>query len=195
MSTAAPTLVAIIGPPAVGKMTVGQELGALTSFPLLHNHMLIDLVTEFFPFGTEAFYRLVDRIRMPLHEEIAQTGGGLITTFGWDFDLPSDRELVDRCTAPFLSAGGRVVYIELFAPLEERLRRNKTENRRRSKKTDWATDENIVNFGRSHRLNSDGDFPYPESHLLLDATSGTAAALATRIQEHFRLPRNMTGGQ
>ena len=54
-------LIILFGPPAVGKMTVGQELSRLTGYPLLHNHMTIDLVTEFFDFGTPQFGRLVPR--------------------------------------------------------------------------------------------------------------------------------------
>ena len=36
-------LVVIFGPPAVGKMTVGQELARRTGLRLLHNHMTIKL--------------------------------------------------------------------------------------------------------------------------------------------------------
>ena len=42
-----PWLVAIVGPIAVGKMTVGQSLRELTGFELFHNHMVIDLLTPF----------------------------------------------------------------------------------------------------------------------------------------------------
>ena len=40
--------VLIFGAPAVGKMTVGQELERITGFRLLHNHMTIELVLNFF---------------------------------------------------------------------------------------------------------------------------------------------------
>jgi shikimate kinase len=35
-------LVILFGPPAVGKMTVGQQLANLTGFKLFHNHMTIE---------------------------------------------------------------------------------------------------------------------------------------------------------
>jgi adenylate kinase family enzyme len=38
-----PTLVFIVGPPAVGKMTVGYELAQRTGLKLFHNHHTIDL--------------------------------------------------------------------------------------------------------------------------------------------------------
>ena len=37
-------LVIIIGPPAVGKMTIGQALEKITDLKLFHNHMSIELV-------------------------------------------------------------------------------------------------------------------------------------------------------
>jgi hypothetical protein len=55
----APMLVFIVGPPAVGKMTVGYALAARTGLRLFHNHHTIDLVLRFFPYGTPAFGRLV----------------------------------------------------------------------------------------------------------------------------------------
>ena len=41
-------LVIIVGPQAVGKMTVGEELAKETGLKLFHNHMTIDLVLQFF---------------------------------------------------------------------------------------------------------------------------------------------------
>ena len=45
-------LVILFGPQAVGKMTVGQELAKQTGLKLFHNHMTIDLVSNFFDYGT-----------------------------------------------------------------------------------------------------------------------------------------------
>jgi hypothetical protein len=44
-----PTLVCIVGPGAVGKMTVGAELAARTGLKLFHNHHTIDLLLRVFP--------------------------------------------------------------------------------------------------------------------------------------------------
>ncbi len=48
-------LIFIFGPPAVGKMTVGQELAKITDYKLFYNHMTIDLITPFFRFGSYPF--------------------------------------------------------------------------------------------------------------------------------------------
>ena len=42
------TLVIILGPHAVGKMTVGQELTKITPLRLFHNHMSIELTRKIF---------------------------------------------------------------------------------------------------------------------------------------------------
>ena len=42
------TLVIILGPHAVGKMTVAQELKKITDLKLFHNHMSIEPVLEVF---------------------------------------------------------------------------------------------------------------------------------------------------
>lgn len=58
-----PMLVFIIGPAAVGKMTVGAELARRTGLRLFHNHQTIDLVLQFFPFGSPPYKRLVREFR------------------------------------------------------------------------------------------------------------------------------------
>ena len=48
----APTLVFVLGPPAVGKMTVVHVLAERTGFKLFQNQHTIDLVLRFLPFDT-----------------------------------------------------------------------------------------------------------------------------------------------
>ena len=59
MSDETPALVFLIGPPAVGKMTVGAELARRTGLPLYHNHLSIEAVLPVFEYGSPAFDRLV----------------------------------------------------------------------------------------------------------------------------------------
>ena len=46
-----PKFILIVGPQAVGKMTVGQELTKITDLKLLHNHMTIEILTKIFVNG------------------------------------------------------------------------------------------------------------------------------------------------
>ena len=59
--------VMIIGPQAVGKMTVGQELAKITGLKLFHNHMTIELVTPFFNYSSEQGKKLVHSFRMQIY--------------------------------------------------------------------------------------------------------------------------------
>jgi hypothetical protein len=119
-----PTLVFIVGSPAVGKMTVGHELAQRTGLKLFHNHHTIDLALRFFPYGTAPFHRLVGEFRRRILEEVAASDLiGLIFTYVWAFDHPSDAAAVDEYAAPFRARNGHVVFVELEASQEERLRR------------------------------------------------------------------------
>ena len=53
-----PKFIQIIGPQAVGKMTVGQELAKITGYKLLYNHMTIEMVRSIFDYDKEAFLRI-----------------------------------------------------------------------------------------------------------------------------------------
>ena len=122
------SLVAIFGPPAVGKMTVGMELERLTGLRLFHNHMTVDPVLQFFPFGSPSFAKLVSEFRQRMFEEVAASDlPGLIFTYVWAVADPRDQGHVDGLTKIFADRGAQVCYIELQTTQAERLRRNETE--------------------------------------------------------------------
>jgi hypothetical protein len=183
-------LVILFGPPAVGKMTVGQELVRLTGYKLLHNHMTIDLVAELFAFGTPPFCRLVPAFRRMMVAEAANSRlPGLIITYAWDFDEDEDRAFLDGLRDIVAQQGGETYYAELQTCLEERLRRSGTENRLRHKPTlDAETMRPIYMQLEDRRMDSCGDFPYPERHIRLDNTNLSARDAARRIAEAFGLP-------
>ncbi|MDA0352002.1 MAG: AAA family ATPase [Chloroflexi bacterium] len=185
-----PWLVAIVGPPAVGKMTVGQQLAARTGFPLYYNHQVIDLLTPYFEFGSPSFERLSREYRRRFFEETAQAGMGIVATWSWWFEHPPETAAVEYLIEPFLEAGGRVSFAELVAPLDVRLRRNRTEHRRAQKRTDWATDEELTAQATEHSQNTTAEhpFPWPDRHLRLENAELAPDDAAARIQAHFGLP-------
>lgn len=191
-TSAAPTLVFIIGPPAVGKMTVGHELARRTGLRLFHNHHTIDLVLNFFPFGSPPFARLVEEFRRRIFEEVADSDlPGLIFTYVWAFDHPGDHASVARLADIFASRGGRVVYVELRATQEERLRRNETEFRLAQKpsKRDVAFSRRmLLKHDAEYRLSSGGEFDGRADWLRIDNTSLAPDAVAERIIRRFALP-------
>ena len=183
-----PTLVFIIRAPAVGKMTVGQALARRTGFRLFHVHQVIDLITEYFDYGTPAFQRLVPSIRAQVFEEAADTGLDLIATGSWQFDRPEHTDLFWRFVRPYVERCGRVCFVELLAPLSVRLERNLTENRRRNKKVDWSTEETLRRDAARHRYDSGGGLPLDLPLLRIETQDLEAETTAQRIADHFGLP-------
>src|SRR5688500_20387399 len=110
----APTLVFIVGPPAVGKMTVGAALAARTGLRLFHNHRTIDLVLPFFAFGSPPFGRLVTAFRRRiLGEDASSDLPGLIFTYVRSFDQASDDAEVEAYSVIFKQQSGAVFCVVL----------------------------------------------------------------------------------
>lgn len=185
-------LVVLVGPPAVGKMTVGHELAMRTGLRLFHNHHTIDLVLRFFAFGTPPFHRLVGEFRRRMFEEVAASElPGLIFTYVWAFDHATDAAAVESYVAPFRARGGRVVFVELEATQEERLRRNETPFRLAEKpfKRDLAASRaRLLADDAAYQLNSQGAFDARDDYLRLNTTTLSAAAVAEHVIAHFGLP-------
>jgi hypothetical protein len=189
----APMMVVLVGPPAVGKMTVGHELATRTGLRLFHNHHTIDLVLRFFAFGTAPFQRLVGEFRRRMFEEVAASElPGLIFTYVWAFDHATDADAVESYVAPFRARGGRVVFVELEATQAERLRRNETPFRLAEKpfKRDLvASRARLLADDAMYQLSSQGAFDARDDYLRLETTTLSAAETAERIISHFGLPR------
>jgi hypothetical protein len=185
------TLVIIFGPPAVGKMAVGMELERQTGFRLFHNHMSADPVMRLFPFGSPAYSRLVSEFRRRIFEEFsASDERGLIFTFVWALDDEHDRRFVDETMKTFVDKGRKVYFVELEATQEVRLQRNETPLRlaeKRPQRDIAGSRAFLLDADRHYRLNSSGDFPYPDLHVKIDNTDLTPKAVASRIVERFGL--------
>ncbi|PEC22187.1 AAA family ATPase [Bacillus cereus] len=184
-------LVLIFGPQAVGKMTVGQELAKLTDLKLFHNHMTIDLVSEFFDYSTKEAKRLVSLFRNEIFEEVSKSNlYGMIFTYVWAFDLQSDWEYINHIVSIFESKGGTVYFVELEADLDERLERNKSPHRleHKPKKRDieWS-ERNLKETMEKHRLNSLNGEIKSEEYIKIDNTHLSAKEVAVMLKEKFRL--------
>lgn len=184
-------LVVITGPHAVGKMTVGQELAAITDLKLLHNHMTIDLVSDLFINMPEERSRLTALFRREIYEAFAKSDEyGLIITYMWAFDLPSETEYIAGVKTLFEGHGAQTCFVELEADYDLRWQRNTTENRLLNKPTKRDIERSEGLFRRieaEHRLNSlPGEFPF-EPYLRIDNTDLSAREAARMIKDTFQL--------
>ncbi len=181
-------LLLIIGPPAVGKMTVGRAVADRSTFRLFHNHHTIELLLDVFDYGTLPFSRLNSEFRRRIIEEAAEAGADLVFTYVWDLDLPEESDWLARLVEPYAD---RVAVVELVAGLDTRLQRNRTEHRLAEKKSkrdlEWS-DANVRGMEADYRMSSVPGLDAPGErllaqwpHLVLDNTDLPADEVADRI--------------
>ncbi len=167
-------LIIIFGPQAVGKMTVGHELEKITGLKLFHNHMTIELVANFFSYGTPSGKRLVRLFRNEIFKEVASSElEGLIFTYIWAFNDKEDWDYLESVSKIFKDKGADVYYVELEANIDERLRRNKTEHRLLHKPTKRNLDFSENDIKKSmlkYRMNSEVGEVKEMNYLRVDNT-------------------------
>jgi len=183
-------LVILFGAPAVGKMTVGQELMKITDLRLYHNHMTIDPVTEIFGQRYISAERRIDEI---ICEEFAKSDlFGMIYTIAQSLGKPSSWNYLEHIADIFKNNGAKIYFVELVATLEVRLMRNGTENRLRNKPTkrnDETSKERLIYLDENSRLVSyDGEVPF-ENYIKIDNTNLPAEVAAKMIADKFSLYR------
>lgn len=179
-------LVILIGDAAVGKMTVGQELMKTTDLRLFHNHMTIEPILEIFGYFNGSAIR---KFREIVFEEFAKSDAyGMIFTYMWAFDSQDDWDYIEHLKEIF--KGADIYYVELVAPQEIRLKRNKTENRlnnKPSKRNIKVSDERLIKDDKEHRLVSfDGEIPF-ENYIKIDNSNLSPSETAKIIKERFNL--------
>ena len=193
----AKTLVIILGPHAVGKMTVGQELAKLTDLRLFHNHMSIELTRKLFSHSEKEWRILNGTIRQTVFELFAKGDfPGLIFTYMCAFDMQSEFDYLQTVIDLFQSNGANCYVVELCADFEERLIRNKSENRLLHKESkrdlEWSEAE-MRKTSAKYRLNSyDGEKLPFEHYLKIDNTTRTPEEVAKMIQRHFGIEEHIT---
>jgi len=182
--------VLIFGPPAVGKMTVGYELAKLTDMKVFHNHMTIDLILEFFPYGHEKFTTLVGEFRQRIFEEVATSDlPGMIFTYVWALDQSGDKEQVDSYCEIFRRKGAGIYFVELEADLDERLERNKSEfrlSKKSSKRDTSRSEKNLLQTEENYQMNTNNDFFYQENYVKINNTNLSPEETAKQIVNAFR---------
>jgi len=183
--------VLIIGPQAVGKMTVGQALAERTGLRLFHNHETIELVRTKLSLDKAEGWALVQELRFSVFRHFARSGqAGMIYTMVWAFDEPGDRLYVDEVFSLWREEcpEAEIYIVELEAGLETRLARNRTENRllhKPSKRDVEWSDADVRGSAGKHRLNSLPGEIAEANYLRLDNTHVSAEDAAAAIAARF----------
>ncbi|WP_325604486.1 hypothetical protein [Nocardioides sp.] len=149
--------------------------------------------SEVFDYGTEPFMRLLVEFRGRVVEEAAASGTDLVLTYVWGLELEEDARWVDDYVRPHVELGAAVSFVELYADLDTRLERNRTEHRlaeKRSKRdVDWS-DGNVRSLERYVMNTGRGDDVAPtpgermlaeHRHLRLDNSALSADETAEQI--------------
>ncbi len=184
-------LVIIVGPHAVGKLTVGQELAKITGLKLFHNHMTIDVVSNLFDFDPKERVRLTNLFRKEIFESFSESDEyGMIFTFMWAFDVQEDWDYISSVEGIFTSKGAEVFFVELEADYDLRIERNKTDNRllHKSTKRDINKSEEIFHRLESkYRLNSfEGEID-KKNYIKINNSNLSPDTVAKVIKEKFVL--------
>jgi len=129
------------------------------------------------PFGTDAFWAVVGRLRRDLASSAAREGIDLIYTYVF---APGDEPHVDEIAAPYEEAGGSVTFVQLLASVDELMRRVENESRRaHGKIMDTTTLQRVLSKHETRAL-----IPGRES-LTIDLDATTAAEAAELIVVHL----------
>lgn len=186
-----PKLILICGPQAVGKMTVGQELTKITDLKLFHNHMTIEPLLKIFSHKSKEFKELNSLFRREIFKKFANSSEyGLIFTYVWAFNMQEDWDYVQNILDIFEKHCGETYIVELEADINERVSRNKTENRLQNKPTkrniEWSEQE-LLNSVNKYRLNSeDGEIKH-KNYMRINNTNLSVEAVARMIKDEFKL--------
>jgi len=185
-------LIILLGPPAVGKMTVGQAIAQQIDYKLFHNHHSIELALELFWYGSPEFKAINEGIRQLVFDTCANSNNlkGLIFTLVMAFDEQDDWDYLAAIQQKFEANDWTLYFVELYAPLATRLERNKTPNRlkhKASKRNLIKSEKGILAIEKKYRLASnEGEFK-AANYIKIDTTNKSALEVAELVRTTFDL--------
>ena len=179
----------IIGAPASGKMTIGQELSRLADATLFYNHQAIDFALEIYQDFTEEMWEFVRGITFSFLGASARNQRSVILTDVIDFSNQYQLMYLKQIQDLFNDYHQEILFVELETSLEERLRRNRTENRLKHKPLKRhieVSEREILETDKTNQLNSQKQPSALHHYLKIDNTNLSAEEVAKQIQEKMK---------
>ena len=177
-------IIVIHGAPAVGKLTVAEALAKRTGYAILHNHMTTDVAVRFFPFGSPAFYRVIQKMRLTILEEAVKAKlQGIIWTTGLP-NVPEIRSFYKKLDKYMKQKSGSTHYVHLVCDVEEQKRRGRNASRKKFRKP-----QSVAQLMKNMREMDFTPGHVGESTLRIDNTRLSSQRVAEQIINHFHLNR------
>ena len=186
-------LVVIIGPQAVGKMTIGEKLKEKIGYTLMTNHDSIEIAIKIFSSNKDAKLKLKSKIREDVFNICLENNISIIFTFVVDFNTNDDILYLNELKNKFEKTGGYFYLIELEADLQTRLERNKTPHRLECKPSkrnmEWS-DKELIESMNIYRMNSIKDEIKFENYIKINNTNLSPNAVCDIIINKFNFNLN-----
>lgn len=176
----------IIGAPASGKMTIGQELSRLTDSTLCYNHQAIDFALEIYQDYTEEMWEFVRGITFSFLGASARNQRYVILTDVIDFSNQYQLMYLKQIQDLLDNFHQEILFVELETSLEERLRRNQTENRLKHKPLKRhikVSEREILETAETLQLNSQHQPNELHHYFKINNTNLSAEEAAKQIQD------------
>ena len=186
-------LIVIIGPQAVGKMTIGEKLKEKIGYTLMTNHDSIEIAIKIFSSNKDAKLKLKSKIREDVFNICLENNISIIFTFVVDFNTNDDILYLNELKNKFEKTGGHFYLIELEAELQTRLDRNKTPHRLECKPSkrnmEWS-DKELIESMDIYRMNSINDEIKFENYIKINNTNLSPNAVCDIIINKFNFNLN-----
>ena len=180
----------IIGAPASGKMTIGQELSKLTGATLFFNHQPIDFALEIYQDFTEEMWEFVRGIYFSFLGTSARNHRSVILTGVIDFSNQYNLMYLKEIQNLLDDYHQEILFVELETSLEECLRRNRTENRLKHKPLKRhieVSEREILETTETLQLNSQHQPNKLHHYFKINNTNLSAEEVAKQIQNKIKI--------
>lgn len=171
-------LIFLHGGAASGKLTTARALEDRLGYPVFHNHLVVDMLTTVFPFGSEPFVRLREQFWLSVITDAARFGRSLIFTFAPESTVQPG--FPDRLRAAVEDNGGTLRSIRLDVSPEVQDQRVVDPARREFHK---LNDLSVLQAIRA----ADQPSEQPAADLVIDTDDSPPDRTAATIIEHFGL--------